>query len=213
MTAGSRDLIVMVDVPDARNSSESYRQREHGEQSPQAGVGPNREGDRHRTAGSRLRFERRAGRASKAGPAPARFARTPAPSAMRLPMAFASRSRPEYFTALSLGLRQGEILGLSWKDLDLEKKTIGVNKSLQRVDGVLTLVEPKTEKSRRTLIIPDTLAKLLKQRGSAQLEERLAAGAEWHDSGLVFTTRHGKPLDGLNVTRNFTVKIGAGDRT
>ena len=113
------------------------------------------------------------------------------------------RLGPLYFTALSLGLRQGEVLGLSWKDLDLDKNTIKVSKSLQRVDRVLTLVEPKTEKSRRTLAIPDTLAKMLKRRRSTQFEDRLAAGAEWYDSGLVFTTQQGKPLDGLNVTRNF----------
>jgi integrase len=51
--------------------------------------------------------------------------------------------------------------------------------------------------------MPELLVKALKRQRSRQLEDRLAAGAEWHDTGLVFTTRKGKPLDGINVTRSF----------
>ncbi len=48
-----------------------------------------------------------------------------------------------YVTALGTGLRQGELLGLRWEDVDLAKGKLTVRHSLQRVDGVLMLLEPK----------------------------------------------------------------------
>jgi integrase len=59
-----------------------------------------------------------------------------------------------YQVAISLGPRQGEALGLGWDDVDLDNKRLRVRRALQRIDGKLTLKEPKTEKSRRTLPLP-----------------------------------------------------------
>ena len=56
--------------------------------------------------------------------------------------------------ALTLGLRQGEALGLRWQDVDLEMGYIRVNKQLQRIEGRFQLVEPKTPRSRRALALP-----------------------------------------------------------
>ncbi len=58
-----------------------------------------------------------------------------------------------YTVAISMGLRQGEALGLRWEDVDLENATLTIRKSLQRTKQGLELVEPKTAKSRRTLSI------------------------------------------------------------
>jgi len=57
--------------------------------------------------------------------------------------------------AISTGLRQGELLGLRWKDVDLDEALLSVRFALQRIDRTYRLVEPKTAKSRRTIAIPD----------------------------------------------------------
>ena len=63
--------------------------------------------------------------------------------------------------------------------------------------------DTKTRKSRRTLELPDRAAKALKEHHTLQVRERLAAGPLWHESGLVFTSQTGQPLDDANVRRAF----------
>ncbi len=105
-----------------------------------------------------------------------------------------------YSVAVALGLRQGEALGLRWEDLDLAAGTLRVRHSMQRVDGTLTFVDPKTERSRRTIVLPVSIVAALKAHKVRQLEQRLLAGARWQDWGLVFPSTIGTPLDGSNVT-------------
>jgi integrase len=62
--------------------------------------------------------------------------------------------------------------------------------------------EPKTTSSRRILPLPDTLAASLRERRKQQLEERMAAGNKWTDSGLVFTSRLGESIDPRTVKRH-----------
>lgn len=108
-----------------------------------------------------------------------------------------------YTVALSLGLRQGEALGLRWSDVDLERGMLTVRMALQRVGGKLQLVEPKTERSRRTLRLPQVTLAALKAHRVRQLEERLLAGAQWQDSGLVFTSTIGTPMEPRNAFRRY----------
>jgi integrase len=63
--------------------------------------------------------------------------------------------------------------------------------------------DTKTEKSRRTLALPQSAVAALKEQRRWQAEARLAAGPLWHDDGLVFTTRAGTPLDASHVRRDF----------
>jgi len=104
-----------------------------------------------------------------------------------------------YSVAIAVGLRRGEALGLSWDDIDLDAETLRVNRSLQRVreggKGELRLLQPKTQKSRRTIRLPDFAIKALRKHRARQAEERLLAGTEWIDNNLVFTTRTGGPLE------------------
>jgi integrase len=87
------------------------------------------------------------------------------------------------------------LLALRWTDVDLDSRTIRISGSLQRIDGRLTLCEPKTAKSRRPLPLLDFVAEALKAQHAAQLRDRLQAGSDWIERGFVFTGSHGQPLD------------------
>ncbi len=112
------------------------------------------------------------------------------------------RLEARFTVALTLGLRQGETLGLRWQDVDLEAGDLRVRVALQRVKGKLQLVEPKTPGSRRALPVPPSVVLALREHRRNQLEERLAVGPLWQDSGLVFTTTIGTPPDATNVVRH-----------
>lgn len=107
-----------------------------------------------------------------------------------------------FTVALALGLRRGEALGLRWQDIDFEGCTLRVSQALARVGHEIVISEPKTASSRRILPLPDTLAASLRERRKQQLEERLAAGDKWTDSGLVFTSREGESIDPRTVKRH-----------
>ena len=112
-----------------------------------------------------------------------------------------------YAVALLTGLRQGEVLGLTWEDVDLDAGTITVRHALQRVDGVYELVEPKTRRSARTIAIPRVALAILRDHRSVQLQDRLLQGSRWKGRGLVFTTETGSPLDGTNVTHHLQLLL------
>jgi integrase len=108
-----------------------------------------------------------------------------------------------YQIALTLGLRQGEVLGLRWEDVDLERRTLRIAVALQSVGGTLQLVTPKTSRSRRTLPLPAAVVAALHVHRAHQLEERLVAGSAWQEHGLVFTTQGGTPIHPRNLVRSF----------
>ena len=107
-----------------------------------------------------------------------------------------------YRVALSLGLRQGEALGLRWEDVDLERGVLRVRVALQRIDGVPQLVEPKTPRSHRTIALPRPLAAHLRAHRTRQITERLAC-PRWQDWDLVFPSSVGTPLSPQNLTKRY----------
>jgi integrase len=118
-----------------------------------------------------------------------------------------------YLVAVGCGLRQGEILGLRWGDVDMEGRLLRVRFALARVDGDLALVEPKSATSRRTVPMPSFVAEALAAHRDRQAAEALPRRPEPPDpfADLVFTTTLGTPLDGISVTRRFQrVLKGAG---
>jgi integrase len=72
---------------------------------------------------------------------------------------------------------------------------------LQRINKALVLNVPKTEKSQRELTMDSRLVAALREHRTRQLEERMAAGQVWQDTGLVFTIAVGSPVDPRNVKR------------
>jgi integrase len=113
-------------------------------------------------------------------------------------------------TAIGTGLRQGELLGLRWQDVDLDTATLTVTYSLVRAGGAYGLDEPKTKRSRRTIGIPELVVTALREHRTRQLAERLAAGEATAD-GLVFVSPAGRPLNGGWVSHRWrTLSRAAG---
>ncbi len=122
-----------------------------------------------------------------------------------------------YVLSLAVGLRIGEALGLKWSDIDLDGKTLRVNRQLQRmrriedVPGKLVFSEPKNA-SRRSVDLPDKAVEALRSHRKGQMEAQLKAGAGWQDNGLVFATGKGGPLDAQNVVnRHFNPLLKRAD--
>jgi integrase len=99
------------------------------------------------------------------------------------------------------GLRRGEALGLRWADVDLDERSMSISQNLVIVRGTPTLSSPKGEL--RQVSLPRTTADVLRHHRVRQDNDRLSAGAAWSDSGLVFTTTLGGPLDPNNVYDRF----------
>jgi integrase len=111
-----------------------------------------------------------------------------------------------YVLILVLGLRKGEVLGLTWPDVDLDAAELTIGRQLQRVRGELLHRETKTEASDATLPLPPVCVTALRQRRAAQDQARETAGAAWTRSELVFTTRYGDPIEPRNFNRYFTAR-------
>jgi integrase len=88
-------------------------------------------------------------------------------------------------------------------DVDLEVGRLEVVQTLQRVDGALTFVQSKTRRSERTIPLPGVAVTALREHRARQAAERLALGPDWTDSGLVFTSRIGTPLEPDNLRRSW----------
>lgn len=111
---------------------------------------------------------------------------------------------PLVTVTLGTGLRQGEVLGLTWDAVDCAAGTIAVSQQLQRYRGDgIRAVGLKSEKARRVLVVAPGVLAALARRRVAQEEARRDAGESWVESGLVFTTGRGRPLAASNVARAY----------
>jgi len=110
-----------------------------------------------------------------------------------------NRLWPLLATAVLTGLRQGELLGLRWENVDLDMGTLGVTHSLQRIDGDWRFVEPKTKRSARTLALPPSVVSARREQRDRQLFERRVAGEQSTELALVLTTPKGTPLEPSNL--------------
>lgn len=126
---------------------------------------------------------------------PERAALTPDAARRILEVVRGDRLEALYVLALATGLRMGELLGLTWRDVDREAGTLAVRHALVRHHGRYVLDEPKTRRSVRTITLPAFAVAALDEHRRRQLEERLAAGAPTED-GLVFVSPAGRPISG-----------------
>jgi integrase len=127
------------------------------------------------------------------------------------------RNGVRFALALALGIRQGEALGLQWRDVDFKAGTLAIRRALQRhtwqhacdpacgkkrgadcperVGGGLVVVETKSRAGRRVTGLPAPLAAALKRHLEVQRRERELAADLWQEGGWIFAQPNGKPVD------------------
>jgi integrase len=106
--------------------------------------------------------------------------------------------------AITTGLRRGELLGLKWDDVDLERGTLRVGRSLVREGGRHTVGETKTRRGRRQVNLTPRTVNALKAHRKRQLEEKMRLVGTYEDRGLIFSTTIGTPVNPENlVNRSF----------
>jgi len=98
-------------------------------------------------------------------------------------------------------MRQGEILGLRWRDIEFDRKTLNVRQTLSHTGELVNAT--KTAASSRTIALPDQLVAELKKHKITQAEEKLKAGSLYTNNELVVATQLGTPLNPRNLVRNF----------
>ncbi|GGU18002.1 tyrosine-type recombinase/integrase [Streptomyces lavendofoliae] len=119
----------------------------------------------------------------------------------------AARKDPLYAAfvlAIALGFRRGEVVGLRWENVDLDKREIRVRTQRQRVAGEVYEDDPKGRRRKQTLPLPAICVAPLRWQRMRQAADRDRLGEIWEDTGYVFTTRTGKPIEPRNLYRSFT---------
>lgn len=115
--------------------------------------------------------------------------------------------------ALGTGLRQGELLGLKWSDIDTKNSELKVERSIKQVNIIAedgskeykTIIQtPKSKNSVRTVPIPSSLLPLLAEHENRQKLEQLKAGTSYEKSDFIFTTELGQNIDARNLLRSFS---------
>lgn len=96
--------------------------------------------------------------------------------------------------ALLLGLRQGEALGLTWSDIDLEGKKIRVHNQIQKINGKRILSSLKTDSSNRVVMIGDSTCLALESHRLIVKQMAHQAGRSWNEMDLVFPNKFGQPV-------------------
>jgi integrase len=116
-----------------------------------------------------------------------------------------------FVLAITTGMRRGEILALKWQDITFSQNMLQVRRVFTRRPGNRYIeAEPKTEKSRRSILLAPIVVTLLKQHRARQREAKLKAGAQWQDLDLVFCTSFGTPLNPSKVVDRFKTLLKRG---
>jgi integrase len=118
---------------------------------------------------------------------------------------------------LLTGMRRGELCGLEWKDIDVDKRTLAIRRASQYIPelGVFTK-EPKTKSSRRVLPLSGPAAQVLEQHRAWQVTQAQRFGEGWNEAGRLFTTIDGRPVHPDTVTgwfSKFVARTGLPDVT
>lgn len=119
----------------------------------------------------------------------------------------AAKSSKRYYTAFELaastGMRQSEILGLRWMDVDLSNRTISVRQSYTKADVGHAMGDPKSLKSIRSIALFPETVELLREHKKAQNEEHMRNRKFYEDNGLVLQSGVGTPVNPRNMMREY----------
>lgn len=121
------------------------------------------------------------------------------------------RLRSLYALAVGTGLRQSELIGLRWEDVDLDVRMLHVRRKTYRRRYGLHTGRPKSAKSQRTIPIPDALVSELQGHRLRQLEEQVASPVGWEDPGLLFANQRGGAVGGDYLRRRLAVVLARAD--
>ncbi len=132
--------------------------------------------------------------------------RTLIPSEVEVLLEKASGDRfyPIIYTAVSTGLRQAELLGLRWRDVDLDLLSISVSQVLYKRKGICEFKEPKTSGSSRRVAMTSKLALFLREYKAERESLSLHLGELLSLDGLVFANGEGKPIDPGVLSHTFS---------
>ena len=122
-----------------------------------------------------------------------------------LEAAAGNRLEALHMLAIHTGMREGELLGLKWEDVDLEKRVLRLRRALIREGGKVTLGDLKTPKSRRSVRLTQAAADALRSHLQRQLKEIERMGSLYQPGGLVFATESGTLINPSNL-RNRSFK-------
>jgi integrase len=128
---------------------------------------------------------------------------TPSEVEVLLENASSNQFYPVIYTAVSTGLRQSELLGLRWRDVDLDLLSISISQTLYKRRGVYTFKEPKTSGSSRRVAMTPKLALFLKEYKAERESLYWQLGKPLSLDDLVFTNHEGKPVDPSYLTHTF----------
>ncbi|MEI8167036.1 MAG: tyrosine-type recombinase/integrase [Chloroflexales bacterium] len=104
-----------------------------------------------------------------------------------------------FHTAIKAGPRQGELIGLRWQDLDLDRRELRIAGQYQRGERVAG----KSKKAHRAIPISAGLVQILRNHRRNQIEERAIGGPEWNKAELVFCSENGTALGASGTWRTF----------
>jgi integrase len=136
---------------------------------------------------------------------------TPGEVEVLLKAAESNRFYPVIYMAINSGMRQAELLGLRWRDLDLNMLSISVSQVLYKRRGVCEFKEPKTSHSRRRVAMTPKLAQFLREYRAEQESLHWHKGQPLTLDDIVFANMEGKPLDPCTLTHTFSrIARGAG---
>ena len=107
-----------------------------------------------------------------------------------------------YVLAVNCGLRQGELLGLKWADVDLEAGKLRVRRTLSLTKSGHIYEQPKNWKG-RSIELTQAASETLRVHLKRQLEEIEGLGDDYQDQGLIFPGEHGQPMRPWTLTRKF----------
>ena len=114
------------------------------------------------------------------------------------------------YVALATGARLGELLALRWQDIDMERGTMRIIRTAQRLPGKgIIFHSPKTHRATRPVALSPETVRVLREHRRRQLEERLLIGPAYRDQDLAFARATGDPLDGPAVYKAF-VRLAEG---
>ena len=114
------------------------------------------------------------------------------------------RFYPLYYLAIHTGMRQSEIIGLKWEDVDWEFSTIQVKRQVRHFrGGSYTFTEVKSKSGMRTIILGKQALEVLRTHKMQQQTITNSAGEDWTDLDLIFPSNVGTPLTASNIRRAF----------